>query len=79
MHQVVLDMLGMLVIAQVAVHLGLHQEEPDGGGGELDGPGDDPEDASDDEDAMPEPKQCKDLIKYNIVPTIVCSYHPPYH
>ena len=79
MHQVMLDMLGMLVIAQVAVHLGLHQEEPDGGGGELDGPGYDPDDASDDEDAMPEPKQCKDLIEDNIIPTSGCSYHPPYH
>ena len=52
---IVLDVLGMLVVAQVAVHLGLHQEKPDGGGGELDGPGDQPDDAGNDEDAVPEP------------------------
>ena len=54
-------MLGMLVVAEVAVHLGLHQEEPHGGGGELDGSGDDSDDTGDDEDAVPEPDQSKDL------------------
>ena len=54
-HHIVLDVLGMFVVAQVAVHLDLHQEEPDGGGGELDGPGDQPDDAGNDEDAVPEP------------------------
>ena len=58
-----LDVLGMLVVAEVAVHLGLHQEKPDGGGGELDGPGDQPDDAGNDEDAMPEPQQSKCLIE----------------
>ena len=61
MYQVVLNMLGMLVVAEVAVHLCLHQEEPYGGGGELDGSGDDSDDTGDDEDAVPEPDQSKDL------------------
>ena len=56
-----LDVLGVLVVAEVAVHLGLHQEEPDRGGGELDGSGDQSDDTSDDQDAVPEPNKCKHL------------------
>ena len=56
-----LDVLGVLVVAEVAVHLCLHQEEPDGGRGELDGSGDQSDDTSNDEDTVPKPQQNKDL------------------
>ena len=64
---IVLDMLGMLVVAEIAVHLHLHQEEPDGGGGHLDTPGDKSDDTSDNEDAVPEPQQGKHLTRDDII------------
>ena len=41
-NNIVVDMLGVLVVAQIAVHHHLHQEEPDSGGEYLHTSGQDP-------------------------------------
>ena len=51
-----LNVLGVLVVAKVAVHLHLHKKEPDGGGAQLDSSGDQSDDAGTDEDTVPEPE-----------------------
>ena len=54
-EDVVLDVFGVSVVAEVAVHLDLHEEVPDGRGGELEGPGEDPHGAGYKEEQVPEP------------------------
>ena len=56
-----LDVFGVSVVAEVAVHLYLHQEVPDAGGRELEGPGEDPHGAGYEEEQVPEPKDGKHL------------------
>ena len=56
-----LDVFGVSVVAEVAVHLDLHQEVPDGGGGELEGPAEDPHGAGYEEEEVPEPEKSKYL------------------
>ena len=56
-----LDVLGVPVVAEVPVHLDLHQEVPDGGGGQLEGSGEDPHGAGYEEEQVPEPKDGKHL------------------
>ena len=56
-----LDVLGVSVVTEVAVHLDLHQEVPDGGGRELEGPGEDPHGAGYQEEEVPEPEDSKHL------------------
>ena len=51
-----LDVFGVSVVAEVAVHLYLHQEVPDAGGRELEGPGEDPHGAGYQEEQVPEPE-----------------------
>ena len=48
-------MFGVSVVAEVAVHLDLHQEVPDGGWRDLKGPGEDPHGAGYQEEQVPEP------------------------
>ena len=55
MQHVVFDMFSMLVVGEVPLHLHLHQEEPEGGGAQLDEPCDDPEHSSNHENDVPEP------------------------
>ena len=50
-----LDVFGVSVVAEVAVHLYLHQEVPDAGGRDLEGPGEDPHGAGYQEEQVPEP------------------------
>ena len=56
-----LDVLGVPVVAEVSVHLDLHQKVPDGGGGQLEGSGEDPHGAGYEEEQVPEPKDGKHL------------------
>ena len=58
---VVLDVLGVPVVAEVSVHLDLHQEVPDGGGRQLAGSGANPHSASYQEEQVPEPEDGKHL------------------
>ena len=57
-----LDVFSVPVVAEVAVHLYLHQEVPDGGGRELEGPGEDPHGAGYQEEEVPEPENGKHLV-----------------
>ena len=57
-----LDVFSVSVVAEVAVHLYLHQEVPDGGGRELEGPGEDPHGAGYQEEEVPEPEDGKHLV-----------------
>ena len=66
MQHVVFDMFSMLVVGEVPLHLHLHQEEPEGGGAQLDEPRDDPEHSSNHENDVPEPQQSKHLTR-NII------------
>ena len=52
----------MFVVAEIAMHLNLHQKEPDGRRAKLNGPGEDPYDTSNDEHTVPVPKKGKHLI-----------------
>ena len=58
-----LDMLGVLVLVEVAVHLHLYQQEPDGGGGQLDPSSNQSDYTSNDENGVPEPEQNKHLTR----------------
>ena len=60
------NVLSVLVVGEVSVHLHLHEEDSEGGGAQLDDPGNNPEECGDDEDAVQEPQQGKRLKRnYN--------------
>ena len=69
-----LDMFGVSVVAEVAVHLDLHQEVPDGGGRDLEGPGEDPHGAGYQKEQVPEPDDGKYLDDVSMNSTVDSMY-----
>ena len=65
-----LDVFGVSVVAEVAVHLYLHEEVPDGGGRDLEGPGEDPHGAGYQEEQVPEPEDGKYLDHVSLKTTV---------
>ena len=76
MSDIVFNVLSVLVVGEVSVHLHLHEEDSEGGGAQLDDPGNNPEECGDDEDAVPEPQQGKHLNRnYDMIIFILVCPH----